>query len=162
MAILAERARFKQFQTRGPAIAKPVAPVTGGFLELVKIVCPTGQFALVDLVQAVVVTPSTTVLDLFLPGFTWQAYIADLDGKGRKPLQLDQVQSSVLWTFTDGRPVVRNLMVVEAKTLSWGIEVTDHTLIPAAIVSFAGAIVGTSWTSGGISEQELLGLWGRL
>lgn len=152
MTIPAEQARFERYAQHGPAVA-----VAAGELLLCSVTLLAGQFGLFRLVQSVRTNPSSTVLDRQVAGLTWRAYVSP--GRAvdqRRPLALEPTPA-IGWTYTDGRPITENLLVLPGSTLYW-YAVVDAATLPATVTHVAGGIEGWLIRSGGFTEDQLLAL----
>jgi hypothetical protein len=140
-------ARVRSVNELGPWVAKPGA---NGFLPLLTLDLDAGRALLVNLHQAVQVNPTTTVLDRLIAGLDWKLFVvekgATLEASQTAAQEMKVWKRANAWTYVDGHPVARRVYVEAASgrgsTVSWGIDVAAFATIPAAIVSFAGAVHG--------------------
>lgn len=158
--VFAERARFSRLETWSPAfLPVPAAPPADVFLELVRVAVPAGKYAFVDLVAALSLNPTTTIPLRIVPGVVWSAFIGDDKGGNPKPLPLDPNNGSAPWTYTDGTPIVRNLLVTPAKTLIFGATLTIAS-VPGTVAGLAAGIQGFLFDAESLSERDLIALTG--
>ncbi|MFA6031204.1 MAG: hypothetical protein WC969_15230 [Elusimicrobiota bacterium] len=156
MPIYAENSRFQRLEVYGAAVARPVA---AGEVDLCQIVTAAGQYAFVSVLQAVQLNPTTTVLSRLVTGLSWRLYIADQGGKSPKPVAFGPgaAAQDQVWTFTDGTPAGRNILVAPNHTLIFRAFI-DPATAPATITHVAGAIVGVMFHEQSLEEFALLSL----
>jgi len=155
MRIFAENARIARIETFGPEVAPPGGPGFG-FARLVSLTVPAGKVALVDLVQALTLNPTTTVLSRVVAGLSWRAQVTDLAGANPQTLPLDPDGGDIRWTFLDGQPAVRNVLVTPARRLVWGAVVTGA--LPGSVTQLVGGIRGYLFDADALTEEQLIGL----
>lgn len=150
--LAAEKSRFKRLEVYGDAVVRPGA---AGEIDLCTATIPAGQWAWISLLQAVTLNPTTTLLNRIVTGVQWRLYAGDLKGASTKPVNLGAVDPIQRWTFTDGTPCARNILVSPAQTLVFRV-VWDPATSPVAITHVAGAIVGVSFDAEALSEFDAL------
>ena len=152
--VRAEFSRFRRAEVYGALV--PV-PGIDSELELCKLVVPQGQWAWVNVIQSVQVNPTTTVLPRIVPGLSWRLYgSGDVKATSPKAVNWQAAGPDQTWTFTDGRPAGRNIVVAPATTLIVRANFTVASL-PATLQGVSAAIVGLLFDSDVMNELEALG-----
>lgn len=136
-------------------------PGADGFLTVIDYQVRVGHYALVSLVQGVKTNTPGQALPRVIPGIVWKLQIAEGDtGRNAKEADVSPAGGSILWTFNDGTPVVRNLMVAPGKRLIFGADIS-LAAIPGAlgITDLLGAVLGFEWTDRTVSASDIFPLY---
>ncbi len=157
MPRFAEQCAFTRTEEYGPNIARPVG---AGEVDLCKVTVPSGYYGSFSIIQGL--NTNAAILTRVIPGLTWLIYGSDLRGANPKPVNVGPGADSQAqrWTFDDGRPAIRNVLVLPATTLILRANF-DPATAPASILGLSGALVGWTWKGETMTEEILASLVSR-